>query len=239
MENEGLRTGVLFPDTGFGTHAAEAFSGVEKRGGTVVVSVGYSPEATTSGPTPSGSAERTTRPAPRVRQAEEEAEEKGMDPSKVVLPPSVELDGIYPGQLETSDSWQCARIRGAIGLPPPPARSTSPCSASMPGTTRDCRDGGDYGQKSVFDASRPASRPGVEDFVQSHSSVLKRPPGVLDAPGFHPPIGEAVLMAGPDRMAVRTELSEVKLTAPVAGGGHFGENREVAFSCSPRRLDCE
>jgi len=240
MDNEGLRTfGVMFPDTGFGTHAAESFqAAVEARGGSVVVSVGYSPEATDfrSDAKRLGGKDYTARAAEYAR-LQRDAEEKGMDPSKVVLPPSVELDGIF-----IPDSWKrvglvasaLAYEEFAIGdfRPHRHAQRVALLGLNAWNNPGIVENGGGYVQKSVFvDAFSPAaSRPGVENFVESHRSVLKRAPGVLDALVWDAThlVGEAVLAAGPDRAAVRDELKEVKLASPVAGGGHFGEDREVA-----------
>jgi ABC-type branched-subunit amino acid transport system substrate-binding protein len=242
MDSEGLRNfGVMFPDTGFGTHASEVFTAaVEKRGGTVVASVGYSPEATDFRTDAGrlGGKDYTARAA-EFAKLKRDAKEKGMDPSKVVLPPNLQLDGIF-----IPDSWKrvglvasaLAYEEFAVGdfRPHRHAQRVALLGLNAWNNPGIVENGGDYVQKSVFvDAfSNTSSRPGVREFVDSHRAVLKRPPGVLDALVWDSThlIGEAVLAGGPDRVAVRDELKEVNLTTPVAGGGRFSENREVSRS---------
>jgi len=240
MGNEGMRTfGVMFPDTGFGRRASEAFKKeVEKRGGTVASNVGYNPKSTDfrADAKRLGGKDYSARAAEYAR-LKRAAAAKGMDPSKVVLPPSVQLDGIF-----IPDSWQrvglvassLAYEEFAVGTfrPNRHAQRIALLGLNAWNDPRIIENGGDYVQKAVFvDAfSASSGRPGVRNFVESHRNALGRPPSVLDALAWDSThlLAQAVLAGGPDRDAVRKELAEVRLTSPVAGGGRFGENREVS-----------
>ncbi len=240
MDNEGMRTfGVMFPDTSFGQRASEVFKEeVEKRGGRVASSVGYSPSATDfrKDSKSLGGKDYSAR-ASEYAQLKRAAVAKGMDPSKVVLPPAVQLDGIF-----IPDSWQrvglvassLAYEEFAVGdfRPNRHAKRVALLGLNAWNNPGIIENGGDYVQKAVFvDAFSPKSgRPGVSEFVDSHRSALGRAPSVLDALAWDSThlLGQAVMAGGPDRIAVRDELGQVKLNNPVAGGGRFGDNREVS-----------
>lgn len=242
MGNEGMRTfGVMFPDTGFGRRAADAFEkAVDKGGGKVVKAVGYNPKSTDfrADAKRLGDKDYSARAAEYAR-LKRAATAKGMDPGKVVLPPAVQLDGIF-----IPDSWQrvglvassLAYEEFAVGTfrPHRHAKRISLLGLNAWNDPRIIENGGDYVQKAVFvDAfSTRSGRPGVREFVDSHRGALGRPPSVLDALAWDSThiMAQAVVAGGPDRVAVRDELGEVKLSAPVAGGGRFGDNREVSRS---------
>jgi ABC-type branched-subunit amino acid transport system substrate-binding protein len=240
METEGMRSfGILFPDTGFGKRAAEAFQAqVEERGGEVVKTVGYDPASTDfrADAKQLGDKDYTVR-ASEYARLQRDAKKKGMDPSKVVLPPAVDLDAIF-----IPDSWQrvglvasaLAYEEFAVGdfRPHRHAKRIALLGLNAWNDSRIIDNGGDYVQKAVFvDAfSATSDRPGVREFVDSHKATLGRAPSVLDALAWDSTLllAQASVAGGPDRDVVRQELAESKLTSPVAGGAHFGENREVA-----------
>jgi len=240
MGDRGMRNfGVLFPDTGFGNRASAAFeAAVKKRGGTVVRKVGYNPSDTDFRKDVKrlGDKDYTARAAEYAR-LKRAAAAKGMDPSKVVLPPAADFDAIF-----IPDSWQrvglvassLAYEEFAVGdfRPHRHAKTVPLMGLNAWHDPRIIENGGDYVQHAVFvDAfSASSRRPGVSTFVSDHRSALGRPPSVIDALAWDATrlLSDAVVAGGPDRIAVRDELAEVRLSAPVAGGGRFGEDREVA-----------
>lgn len=239
MGNMGMRTfGVMFPDTGFGVRAQEVFTEeVKKRGGTVAKVVGYSADATDFRAEAKrlGGKDYSARAAEYAR-LKRAAEEKGMDPSKVVLPPANQFDGIF-----IPDSWQrvglvassLAYEEFAVGdfRPHRHATPTVLLGLNAWNDSRIIENGGDYVQNAIFvDAFAPrSSAPGVREFVSDHTSALHRPPSVIDALAWDSVrmLSQAVIAGGPDRKAVRDELVRAKLPTPVAGGSRFGEDREV------------
>jgi ABC-type branched-subunit amino acid transport system substrate-binding protein len=240
MGDRGMSSfGVMFPDTGFGKRAAAAFeAAVEKQGGSVVRKVGYNPAETDfrADAKRLGDKDYSARAAEfsRLKRA---AVAKGMDPSKVVLPPSIDFDAIF-----IPDSWQRVGLVASslayeefpVGdfRPNRHAKTVPLLGLNAWHDRRIIENGGDYVQNSVFvDAfSARSGRPGVSDFVAEHRSALGRPPSVIDALAWDAThlLADAVVAGGPDRTAVRDELAQVRLSAPVAGGGSFGDDREVS-----------
>lgn len=249
MGDQGIQNfGVMFPDTGFGKRATEAFeAAVEKRGGKVTRVVGYNPKATDFRAEAKrlGAKDYSARSAEYAR-LKRDAEEKGMDPSKVVLPPSIDFDAIF-----IPDAWQrvglvasaLAYEEFAVGdfLPHRHAKSIQLLGLNAWNDDRIIENGGDYVQNAVFvDAFDDGSRrAGVAEFVGDHRAALGRKPGVIDALAWDAArlLSTAVVAGGPDRVAVRDELAQARLSTPVAGGGRFGEDREVDRSLMVLTID--
>jgi ABC-type branched-subunit amino acid transport system substrate-binding protein len=246
---EGMRRfAVLYPDTRFGQNAREVFEAeAKKRGAAVVRAVPYDATATIflDPARQLGAKDYSARSAEFYR-LKREAERRGQDPSKVVLPPTMDFDAIF-----IPDSWQrVALVASSLAYEEFPVGDFRPSrhAQRMPllglnawNDKRIIDVGGDYVQHAVFvDAFYTGSNaPGVREFVSDHRQALGRKPGVIDALTWDATrlLATAVLAGGPDRQAVREELEAARLPSPVAGGARFGDDREVARDIQVLTID--
>ncbi len=233
------RFAVLYPDTAFGQNAREAFEAeAKKQGASVVKAIAYDSEANSFlDPARKLGSKDYASDSGEYYRLKREAERNGSDPSKVVLPPRIDFDAIF-----IPDSWhRVALVASSLAYeefavgnfrPNRHAQRMPLLGLNALNDARIIEVGGDYIQHAIFvDAFEVHSNaPGVQEFVSDHERALGRKPGVIDALTWDATrlLGTAVLAGGPDRKAVRDELQAGHVNSPVAGGDHFGEDREVA-----------
>jgi branched-chain amino acid transport system substrate-binding protein len=232
------RFAVMAPDNSYGRLAAEAFtSAVLQKGGEVHQQVFYDPEA---GDFREAAAELAAKDyqarAYEFRKLKEDAEERGMDPDKVVLPPLVEYEAIF-----IPDSHQrlplvasgLAYEEFAIGEFKPRRTDVPLLLMGLNGWHHDnlARQGGDYVRGGVFvDAFYPGSDEiQVESFIAAFRQEFDRTPGTVDALGYDAArmVAQAVAERPATRQAMRDVLAAVVLPDSVSGGVRFDEQGEV------------
>jgi len=232
------RFAVLAPDNSYGKLASEAFTAeVLQRGGEVQQQVYYDP---TSGDFRKSAAELAakdyTARAYEFRKLKEDAEERGMDPDKVVLPPMVEYQAIF-----IPDSYQrvplvasaLAYEEFAIGEFKPKRDDIPLLLLGLNGWHDDsiARQGGKYIRGGVFvDAFFPRSGElQVQSFIASFRTEFDSSPGTVDALGYDAArmVAQAVAQGPGRREAMRELLMAVELPDSVSGGVRFDEQGEV------------
>jgi ABC-type branched-subunit amino acid transport system substrate-binding protein len=239
MKTRGLSSfAILHPRNPYGEGARDAFAAaVERRGGKVGRVVSYDPNAKSFLGAARELASRDYKAgAAELARLRSQAKAKGMDPAKVVLPPSVEFQAIF-----IPDAWQRASlVASALAYEEFPVGKFRPQWGMEPllllglngwNNPEIGKAGGDYMQGAVFvDAFLPTSTsPDIESFVDAYKSAFNRRPDVIDATTYDAVrlLNAAVIAGGTDRDAIRKELSEAKIDRPVAGGDHFGADRDV------------
>ncbi len=233
------RFAVLHPNTPYGESASELFkAAVESRGGEVTIVVGYDPKASDFlGPARElGQKDYTVRAA-EYRRIKRDYEEKGFDVDKAVLPPIVEFDAIF-----IPDNWRrVALVASSLAYEEFPVGGFRPDRRAEPipllglnawNDPRIVEAGAQYVKYAIFvDAFLPGSRDATtQGFVGDYKSEFGRPPGILDALA-HDTIritARAVTGAGANREEAKAQLDQVDIADAVAGGGSFGEDREVS-----------
>ncbi len=232
------RFAVLAPDNAYGKLAAEGFTAaVLQKGGEVHQQVFYDPSA---GDFREPAAELAAKDY-EARESEffklrREAEEKGMDPSKVVLPPMVEYQAIF-----LPDAYQrvplvasgLAYEEFAIGEFKPRKNDVPMPLLGLNGWHHDdlARLGGDYVRGGIFvDAFFPRSEEiQVQSFISAFRQEFDHEPGTVDALGYDAArmVAQAVAEGPASREAMRQLLSAVVLPDSVSGGVRFDEQGEV------------
>lgn len=239
MGERGLKVfGILAPDTPFGHLVGDAFSlDVVSRGGPAPSSVYYDPGQGDF----RKAAVRLAKKDPASRSGElarlrSQARARGMDPSKVVLPPDVHFDAIFipdsAGRVPLVTS-ALAYEEFAVGTFKPKYHSVSVLVMGMNGWHHDsiAVDGGKYVRGGVFvDAFDPRDpSASVESFVQAARSRINEEPGIIEATVYDSfRIVQLALATHPgNRETMQKALYQVELKDPVAGGGRFNAEREV------------
>lgn len=212
---------VLYPGNGYGDAASEAFiREVKARGGTVDKAISYAADS-----------REFLGPARTLRGGR-----ASTDRDRPSNPLETNLDAIF-----IPDSWQTTPlVASALAYEEFPVGSFRPHRGQRPivlmglngwNNPKIVEAGGQYMRRSVFvDAFDPGTdSAAVTAFVTSFESALGRTPRVVDALTYDSALllSQAVLAGGDDRDAVRKELTQAVLKAPVAGGGRFGEDRQV------------
>ena len=232
------RFAVLAPDNSYGKLAAEAFgTEVLQRGGEVQQQVFYDPAA---GDFRKSAVELAAKDYEarswEFHKLKEDAEERGMDPDKVVLPPLVEYQAIF-----IPDAYQrvplvasaLAYEEFAVGEFKPRRDDVPLILLGLNGWHDDALavQGGKYVRGGVFvDAFFPASEElQVQSFIASFRQEFERSPGTVDALGYDAARMVAMAVAeGPGkREAMREQLLGVELPDSVSGGVRFDEQGEV------------
>ncbi len=230
---------ILHPDTAYGQSVRDLFvAGAQKRGAKVVRSIEYDDEANEF----LAPARALGGKDPKARSAElyrlkAEARAKGQDDSKVVLPPQVDYDAIF-----IPDSFRrAALVASSLAYEEFPVGSFRPnrYAQAIPllglngwNHPKMVEAGGQYVRGAIFvDAFLPDRNDvAVETFMRDYEDALRRQPGVVDALAWDATrlLQTAVVAGGPDRVAIRDELSKAVIRDPIAGGSRFGDDREVA-----------
>ncbi len=235
------RFAILAPDNSYGKLAAEAFNAeVSQRGGEVLQQVFYDP---TLGDFRKPAAELAAKDYEarswEFHKLKEDAEERGMDPDKVVLPPLVEYEAIF-----IPDAYQrvplvassLAYEEFAVGAFKPRKDDVPLLLMGLNGWHNDALavDGGKYVRGGIlvdaFDLEDEALH--VKSFVASFRQEFERDPGVVDALGYDAARMVAMAVAeGPShRSAMRDLLAAVELPDSVSGGIRFSDDGEVERS---------
>jgi len=227
---------ILAPDSEYGRLARDEFlKQVMERGGTVNVVQLYDPAATDFRKDASalGSKDYEARKSElyRLRRA---AEERGEDPSKVVLPPKMDYDAIF-----VPDSYaRVALVASALAYEEFPVGNFQPRRGmnnipllGLSGWHNEelFTRGGLYVQNSVFVDAYTLQDPALQAFHLEFREASGRSPGVLDAIAYD--TGRLVSVAArsqpESREAFRATLSGAALSAPVSSGGRFDADREI------------
>lgn len=233
------RFAILHPDTSYGLTVRDLFAeGAKERGAEVVRIEEYDDEATEflKDAQALGQKDYEAR-ANEFWRLKKEAKQRGRDASKVVLPPVVDFDAIFipdnyrraslvaaslayeefsVGDFRTNRYAETVPLLGLNGW-------------NHPGIIE---AGGQYVQDAVFVDAFLAdpNDMAVETFLRDYRQALGRTPSVIDALAWDTTrlLQTAVTAGGPDREAVRSELSEVVIRDAVSGGTRFDEDRKVA-----------
>jgi ABC-type branched-subunit amino acid transport system substrate-binding protein len=232
------RFAVMAPDNSYGHGVVETFNRqVVERGGQVMISVFYDPEASDLRAYASELGQKDYKARWReLRDLKKDAEEVGMDPDKVVLPPLVNFDAIFiPDSARRVPlvASALAYEEFAIGgFKPKRDMEALPLLGLNAWHNPKLPElGARYVRHALFvDAfSTTRADPAVEAFVSRFSAEVGQDPGVLEAIVYD--LGKIVAVATrtspPSREAFRASLAGVGLSQPVAGGGSFGPTREV------------
>jgi len=212
---------VLYPSNGYGDTASEAFiREVKARGGTVTKAISYTADS-----------REFLGPARSLRGGR-----SSNDRDRPSSPLELNIDAIF-----IPDSWQTTPlVASALAYEEFPVGSFRPHRGQRPivlmglngwNNPKIVEAGGQYMRRSVFvDAFDPGiDTVAVTAFVTSFESALGRTPRVVDALTYDSALllNQAVLAGGDDRDAVRKELGQAVLKAPVAGGARFSDDRQV------------
>ncbi len=233
------RFAIMHPRNGYGNRARDLFgAGVEKRGGKIVSVIGYETDTTDYRTTAKQLAETTLDDASRadliaLRAA---AVRRGRDPLKIKVPNNLTFDAIFiPDGYErlvlvasalAYEDFPISRFgRGKAGKPVQLLGLNAWSDPSL------AQSGGQYVWGSVFvDAFHSSSyAPSIQQFVTLFEDAYGYPPEVTDALAWDAIrlITPAVQKGRADREAIRTAMTKVRITGPVAGGGNFLPSREV------------
>lgn len=231
-----LNFAVMAPDNDYGRAARDAFaSGVERRGGSITAVVMYDPEATDF----RKDAEALGGKDYEARQSElyrlrREAEERGEDPSKVVLPPMVDFDGIFIPDAHTRVALVSSALayeEFAIGNFQPTKRATPVPLLGLNGWHSDelYKRGGLYVQNSYFVDSFYAQDPEISGWAEDFRNIEGRAPTSLDAIGYDTGrlVSVAARMGATTREDWRMALEGAQVSRPVSGALRFNEEGEL------------
>jgi branched-chain amino acid transport system substrate-binding protein len=239
MVVQGLtRFAVLAPDNAYGKLVTEAFSAeVLQRGGEVQQKVFYDPAAGDfRKPAAELAAKDYKARSWEFHKLKEDAEERGMDPDKVVLPPLVEYEAIFipdASQRVPLVASALAYEEFAIGEFKPRRDDVPLLLMGLNGWNDDALavQGGRYVRGGILvDAFFPASEElQVQSFIASFRQEFERTPGTVDALGYDAARMVALAVAaGPSsRETMREQLTAVELPDSVSGGVRFDEQGEV------------
>jgi ABC-type branched-subunit amino acid transport system substrate-binding protein len=225
---------ILNPKTAYGENAARAFTeAVQRRGGVIAQAIGYDPASTDFRAT----AKLLGRTDYKARAAEfaslkAQAASHGGDPTKVVLPPTVDFEGIF-----IPDSYQrVALVASALAFQEFPVGAFRPHAGDAPITLLGlnawnnedlARRGGNYVVGSIFvDAFDPhATDPATSRFVDRWRDRGAGDPSVVEAVGYDTMalVGLAVKAGGDPS----TALLAAQMELGVAGTRRFAPDRHV------------
>ena len=245
-----LRYAVMAPDTPNGHDVTEAFTAeVSERGGEVTISVHYDPEASDLRPAAAELGRKDNQARWReLRDLREDAEERGMDPDKVVLPPVVDFEAIFiPDNVQRVPLVASALAYEEFAIGGfKPQRDMIPLPLLGLNSWHDPRIptlGGRYVRQcyfvDAFSASLP--QPEIEAFVSRYSADRGIAPSVLDALVYDTGriVGVAIRTHPSNREQARDALMGVRLAQPVTGGGEFSETREINRELVVFTIDAE
>jgi ABC-type branched-subunit amino acid transport system substrate-binding protein len=232
------RFAVLHPYNGYGERARDLFTAsVTERGGTVTQVLGYDTDSTDFGKM----ARTLGRTDGGDRQGElvglrAAAKRRGEDPTKVVLPPTIDFDAIFiPDNhrrlvLVVSflayEEFPVGRFRRHLE-----DRPIQLLGLNAWNDPKLVQSGGKYVFDSVFvDAFHVGSKaPTITRFVERFQDAFGQDPRVVDGLAWDATrlTVAAVRQGQNNRQAIRDALTRAEISDPVAGGSKFGPNREV------------
>ncbi len=237
----GLQTFVILaPDNSYGRSAHDAFVHlVTERGGEIKRIVFYDPAATDYRVSASELGLKDYDAPERKEELyklRKQAEARGVDPYKVVLPPLMDFQAVFVPDnarrvpiVASSLAYEEFSI-GAFS----PRRSMDPVPLiGLNGWHNPAiaSQGGQYTRNAVFvdafDVAGPD--PSTQAFVDRFRAELGRTPGVLESLVYD--VGRLLAVActevPTDRGAMRQQLASATLEQSVTGGEAFGATREI------------
>ncbi len=233
-----VRFAVLAPDTSYGHVAAEAFTAAAaQRGGSVLKTVYYDPAAGDfRGPAAELADKDYKARAWEFHKLKEDAEERGMDPDKVVLPPRVEYQAIFIPDAHQRVPLVVSALayeEFAIGAFKPKRDDVPLVMLGLNGWHHDqlAVDGGKYVRDGIlvdaFDLDDPSIQ--VESFAGAFQQEFDRDPGVVDAMAYDAArmVAATVVDSPGHREQARDALAAVELPDTVSCGRSFDEQGEV------------
>ena len=239
MVEKGMqRFAVLAPDNAYGQHARDTFAAqVAARGGEVKVTVMYPPEANDFRKQAAelGQKNYDARRAELAR-LKREAEAKGMNPDKVVLPPNQDFEAIFipdnysrvalVGASLAYEEFAVGSFRPTRGSAPIPLLGLNGYhNAELP------KRGGAYVSGCYFVDAFDPKNGGVEAlaFSESFQRAYNRTPTVMEATAYDAGrlMATAARSGAADREALRAALNGAQLGAPVSGASAFDAEREL------------
>ncbi|MEE2751943.1 MAG: penicillin-binding protein activator [Myxococcota bacterium] len=237
-ERELKRFAIMAPDNSYGQTSVETFTRqVVEQDGEIAIAIFYDPEASDLRTAASELGRKDYKARWReFKDLKEEAEEVGMDPDKVVLPPVVDFDAIFiPDSARRVPlvASALAYEEFAIGAFKPKKDMTALPLLGLNAWHNEKLPelGARYVRNSLFvDAfSANSTNPDIEVFVSRYRAVLNQDPGVFEALVYDigRMVGVTTRMKPESRQNFREAMAGVGLSKPVAGGGSFGDNREV------------
>ena len=232
------RFAMLYPTSTYGESAQELFSAaVKARGGEVVRSVSYDPEASDflDPARTLGNKDYKAR-ASEFYQIKQDYKRRNLDPDKAVLPPVIDYDAIF-----LPDNWRrVALVASSLAYEEFPVGRFKPNrdAEALPllglnawNDPRIVSAGGKYLQDSIFvDAFLPTDEaPAVHAFTRDYQARFEHDPQVIDAVSVDALklVAAAARAGGASREAVRDQLLEARLEGPIGAGAGFGADREV------------
>jgi len=238
MGHEQMKAFAIFaPDSNYGHTAAEAFQDeVTQRDGTVTITMFYDPKATDLLPF----ARTLGRQDYEARRSElfqlrKEAAEKGGDPDKVVLPPTIDFDGLFiPDNVSriplataalAYEEFPVGDFRTTKDGPTIPLLGLSGWDDPMLAT-----QGGPYVRDSIFTDTFFEDTEAAKTFVAAYEERVGRTPSPLQAVTVDAGrLLAATAAQQPDtREAFRDALAEVSAPGAVTGATGFdAETREA------------
>ncbi|MCB9762300.1 MAG: penicillin-binding protein activator [Alphaproteobacteria bacterium] len=240
MDDMGLeRFAVFAPDSSYGRNTRDEFTRqVLERGGQVVHTVMYDPGETDLRKKAAELGQKDYKArSGELYRLKREAEEKGMNPDKVVLPPVADFQAIF-----IPDNYQQVALVAsalayeefAVGGFKPRRNDVAVPLLGLNGWNNPelVTRGGLPVQKSYFvDAFYVDDpTPTVGDFVGSYQTRFSRPPGVIDAVGYDTGrlLSVAARTSPADREAFREALAGAALSGSVSRAGSFTDSRELS-----------
>jgi len=228
---------ILAPDSSYGTSARDAFhEAAVERGAEITDVVLYDPAATDF----RDAAQKLGEKDYEARKNElwrlrKEAEESHFDAAKVVLPPIMDFEAIFvpDGHRRVSlVAGSLAYEEFAIGSFTPKLAVDPVPLLGLNGWHNPelAKTGGKYLVDGYFvNNFDPWAESPEDPFRATYRGVYDRSPGILEAAAYDAArlIATVARNEPPDREAWREALAGAHVSAPVAGGGQFDDERQV------------
>ncbi|MCB9741143.1 MAG: penicillin-binding protein activator [Alphaproteobacteria bacterium] len=249
-ERQMQRFAILAPDSDYGRNTRDEFTRqVLERGGEVVRVVMYEPETTDMRKAAAqlGAKDYSARSGEFYR-LKKEAEEKGMNPDKVVLPPLQDFDAIFVPDNYARVALVASALayeEFAVGGFKPKRHDVAVPMLGLNGWNSPelAVRGGLPVQKCLFvDAfDVQDDDPAVQDFIADYRAAYGRPAGLIDAVGYD--TGRLLSVASranpQDREAFRAALASASAAHPVSRAVSFTEDRELGRQLYVFSVDSE
>jgi ABC-type branched-subunit amino acid transport system substrate-binding protein len=233
------RFAILHPRNGYGDKARDLFgAGVERRGGSVVSIIGYETDTADFRPMARELAKTTLDEGAKAElmMLRAQAVRRGKDPLKIKVPDNLGFDAIFI----PDDYQRLVLVASALAYEDFPigrfgrGKTDKPIQLLGLNGWNDpslAQSGGRYIWDSVFvDAFHSSAyAPPIQQFTALFEEEYGHPPEVTDALAWDVLrlLSPAVQKGRASREAIQAALPKVRLTDPVAGGTHFGPDREV------------
>lgn len=223
MEQRGMKKFAIFaPDNNYGRIAAKEFrEEVEKRGGNITVEGFYDPEATDVIPFAKtlGRKDYAARRA-ELTELRKQTEERGGDPTKVVLPPIVDFDAMFVPDSASRLPIACAGLayeEFPIGEFKPTKDSKTVPLLGLSGWNNDTlvTRGGPYVRGGLFTDVYHGSNEGAAAFEERYRAEVGRAPSALEAITYD--VGKLLGAAARTEATTPAELRDALLAARIEG----------------------